>query len=65
MKAHELTMVDGTQYLTAPEAAKLLGIKEGVLRNYLSLGRLTIYKFKTLTLLKLAELQRYKKTQQP
>ena len=51
---------DGNRYLTAEEAAKVLGLKESVIRNYLSLGRLTKYKFKTLTLLNAEEIQRCK-----
>lgn len=62
MKTQELKYVDGSKYLTAEEAATILGIKENVLRNYLSLGRLTKYKFKTLTLIKTEEIQRCKTT---
>ena len=63
MQARELKTVDGTQYLTAEEAASLLHIKESAIRNYLSLGLLTTFKFKTLTLLKKEEVERWKDRQ--
>ena len=57
MKTRKLKHVDGNEYLTAEEAATILGIKENVIRNYLSLGRLTKYKFKTLTFSNAEEIQ--------
>jgi len=62
MKTHELNKVDGNEFLTVEETASLLGLKESVVRNYLSLGRLTKYKFKTLTLLKADEIQQIKES---
>lgn len=57
MKPQELKHVDSSKYLTAEEAANISGLKENVIRNYLSLGRLTTYKFKTLTLLSADEIE--------
>ena len=47
-------------YLSIEEAATLLEIKEGAIRNYLSLGKFVGYKLKSLTLLKLEELKQWK-----
>ncbi|MGA2622243.1 MAG: helix-turn-helix domain-containing protein [Bacteroidota bacterium] len=55
--------VDIDEYLTVEESANLLGIKESAIRNYLSLGLLVSYKLKTLTLLKVDEVRRWKERQ--
>ena len=47
-------------FLTTEEAANYLGVKPGVVRNYLWAGKLTTYKFKTLTLLSIKELSERK-----
>ena len=58
-----LKKADVDNYLTVEEAANELGLKTAVIRNYLSEGRLTAYKFKTLTLLKADEVQSWKERQ--
>jgi len=63
MTMKELKHVDADNFLTAEEAASWLGIKVGAIRNYLSEGRLTTFKFKTLTLLKVEEIKEWKKRQ--
>ena len=60
MQARELKHIDAGEYLTVEEAAAYLGIKEMSIRNYLSDGKLTTYKFKTLTLLKKEDVQAWK-----
>lgn len=56
-KVRRLTTVDGRRYLSIDEAAAWLGVKATVMRNYLYTGHFTTYKFKTLSLVALAELQ--------
>ncbi len=58
-----LKSVDGDEYLSIDEAAAYLGVKETAIRNYLSLGKLKTYKFKSLTLLKLTDLDQWKPRQ--
>ncbi len=61
-----VTVANENDYLNIDEASRFLGISNGSLRNYLSWGWLTTYKFKTLTLLKREELEdwiKYKKRQ--
>lgn len=60
MQVRELKTPDLSGFLTVEEAAKLLGIKETSIRMYLSKGKLVTYKLKTLTLLKMEELKRWK-----
>jgi excisionase family DNA binding protein len=62
-RIQNLKSVDGEEYLAIDEAASFLGIKESAIRNYLSLGKFTTYKFKSLTLLKISELDRWKPRQ--
>ena len=57
------TEVNGNDYLTVEEAAKVLQVKSVAIRNYLYLGRLTTHKFKTLTLLDAREVNRWKDRQ--
>jgi len=59
MKTRELKQVNAQDYLTSEEAADFLRVKPTAIRNYLHLGRLTTYKFKTLTLLDAKEVQRW------
>jgi excisionase family DNA binding protein len=54
---------DENEYLTVDEAAKELGIKPTAIRNYLTWGKMTTYKFKTLTLLKRSEVDKWKERQ--
>ena len=48
-------------FLSTEEAADYLKVKPTVVRNYLWEGKLTTYKFKTLTLLSREELDDWKK----
>jgi excisionase family DNA binding protein len=50
-------------FLTVEEAAKALGIKTTAIRNYLYDGKLTTYKFKTLTLVGKQEVEEWKQRQ--
>lgn len=58
-----LKKADAESYMTVEEAAEELRLKSGVIRNYLSEGRLTAYKFKTLTLLKASDVKEWKERQ--
>ncbi len=62
MRVRELKNVSGSEYLTTEEAAAELGIKESAVRNYLSAGKFTTFKFKTLTLLDVNEIREWKQT---
>jgi len=55
-----LTRADERKFLTIEEAAQVLGVKTTALRNYLYEGKMTTYKFKTLTLLKVDEVEAWK-----
>lgn len=59
----ELEKVDSEKYLTIDEASRELGVKENALRNYLYDGKLTTYKFKSLTLLSRDEVESWKDRQ--
>lgn len=54
-----MKQVNADSYMTVEEASRELGIKSTVLRNYLYQGKLTTYKFKTLTLLRAKEVRDY------
>jgi excisionase family DNA binding protein len=58
-KVRELKQVDGSDFLTAEEAAQALGIKPSAVRNYLYMGKLNTYKFKTLTLIHAREVEQW------
>ncbi len=60
MTMRELKTIDTSDYLTVEEAASFLGLKESAIRNYLSLGKFITYKLKSLTLLKLDDVKRWK-----
>lgn len=62
MRVKDLKNVSGSEYLSTEEAAVELGIKESAVRNYLSAGKFTTYKFKTLTLLDVNEVREWKQT---
>jgi excisionase family DNA binding protein len=62
-KTKELKQANVADYFTVDEAAKELGIKPTAIRNYLTWGKLTTYKFKTLTLLDKAEVEEWKERQ--
>ncbi len=59
-KMKELKIVDGSEYFTIKEAAKILGIEANSIRNYISWGKVTAYKFKSLTLISKEEIERWK-----
>lgn len=58
-KARNIKQVNADNYMTVEEASRELGIKSPVLRNYLYQGKLTTYKFKTLTLLSAKEVRNW------
>jgi excisionase family DNA binding protein len=62
-KPKQINKPDEDDYLTVDEAAKELGIKPTAIRNYLTWGKMTTYKFKTLTLIKKEEVEEWRKRQ--
>ncbi len=62
-KTKELKQINAADYFTVEEAAQELGVKPPSIRNYLSWGKITTYKFKTLTLVKREEVEEWKKRQ--
>lgn len=60
MTTRELKTIDMSEFLTVEEAAAFLKLKESAIRNYLSLGKFVTYKLKSLTLLKLEDVKRWK-----
>lgn len=56
-----LNAASTNDFLSTEEAADYLKVKPTVVRNYLWEGKLTTYKFKTLTLLSREELDDWKK----
>jgi len=62
-KTKRLRQVDDSEFLTCDEAAEVLGVKPTAVRNYLNLAKMTTYKFKTLTLIKVAEIERWRSKQ--
>ena len=63
-KLKELKQADIARFFTVEEAAKELGIKTTAIRNYLFDGKLTTYKFKTLTLIGRGEVDDWKRRQE-
>lgn len=59
----ELKQASTNDYFTVEEAAQELGIKPTAIRNYLYDGKLTTFKFKTLTLVKREEVESWKERQ--
>lgn len=57
----EINKPDAREYLTVEEAATELKIKPTAIRNYLADGKLTTYKFKTLTLLSTEEIESWRR----
>jgi hypothetical protein len=51
-----LDAVDGRDYCDVANAARLLGVTGGVMRNYVWQGRVTTYKFYTHTYIRMSEL---------
>jgi excisionase family DNA binding protein len=62
-KVKELKQANVADYFTVEEAANELGIKPTAIRNYLCDGKLTTYKFKTLTLVHQQEVESWKERQ--
>ena len=59
-KIIELKSVNLDDYLFVDDDAEIIGVKEGVIRNYLSLGKLTTFKFKKRTFLSRIEVESWK-----
>ena len=59
-KIIEIKSVNLDDYLFVDDAAEILNVKEGVIRNYLSLGKLTTFKFKKRTFLSRVEVDSWK-----
>lgn len=62
-KTKQLNKPDLNEFLTVDEAAKELGIKPTAIRNYLTWGKMTTHKFKTLTLISRQEIEEWRKRQ--
>lgn len=56
-KVIHLKSCEVDHYLTVEETAHRLGIKPTVVRNYLYEGKLRTYKFKTLTLVSMDDIE--------
>lgn len=61
----KLKQVDDVGFRTIEEAARELKIRPTAVRNYLYEGKLTTYKFKSLTLLSASEIESWKERQKP
>jgi|CXWL01.1.fsa_nt_gi hypothetical protein len=61
-KIKRINVASTSDFLTAEEAGIFLDIQPLVVRNYLAEGKLTTYKFKTLTLVNKAEVVEWKST---
>ena len=59
-KAKYLQAANIEDYLTVDEASQVMGVKDNAIRNYLYAGKLTTYKFKSLTLLSKNEVEGWK-----
>jgi len=55
LKPKQLLTVSAVDYLTVGEAATELKVKETAIRNYLTWGKMTTFKFKMLTLISKGE----------
>ena len=62
-KVKELKQANVADYFTVDEAANALGIKPTAIRNYLTWGKMTTYKFKTLTMVSKEEVESWKERQ--
>ena len=62
-KVKQIKQATESDFLTVEEAATELGIKPTAIRNYLYDGKLTTYKFKSLTLLTRQEVESWKERQ--
>jgi excisionase family DNA binding protein len=55
-----LKQVNAGDFLTVEEAARVLGIQSNAIRNYLCADKFTTYKFKSLTLIRTDEVEKWK-----
>jgi len=55
--------ISDSDFFTVEEAAEVLNIKPTAIRNYLCWGKMTTFKFKTLTLVSREEVENWKKRQ--
>ena len=62
-KTKTLKQATDSEFFTVEESAKELGIKPTAIRKYLCDGKLTTYKFKTMTLLDKKEIESWKERQ--
>jgi excisionase family DNA binding protein len=62
-KMKELKIVDGSEFFTVNEAAKILEVQPSSIRHYIMWKQMTAYKFKTLTLISKEEIERWKGVQ--
>lgn len=63
-KIVELKVASVTECFSVPRAAEELDIEPAVMRNYLSQGLFTTYKFQGLTLVHVNEIEAWKKEHQ-
>jgi excisionase family DNA binding protein len=63
-KPKELKEATVSGFFTVEEAAAELGVKQTAIRNYLCDGKMTTYKFKTLTLIRRDEVEGWKHRQE-
>lgn len=63
LKPKQLLVASAADYLTVGEVAVELRVKETAIRNYLAWGKMTTFKFKTLTLISKREVEDWKKRQ--
>ena len=59
-KIIQLESVNLDDFVFVDEAAEILELKEGVIRNYLNLGKFITYKFKHRTFLSRVEIDSWK-----
>ena len=59
-KIKQINKPDTLDFFTVDKAANELSIKPTAIRNYLTWGKMTTYKFKTLTLIKRQEVEEWK-----
>ena len=59
-KIIQLESVNLDDFVFVDEAAEILELKEGVIRNYLNLGKFITYKFKKKTFLNRIEIEAWK-----
>ena len=60
-KEKQIHEIKESDYYNVDETAKFLNIDKTAVRNYLSQGKLTTYKFKSFTLVSVEEAKQWKK----